>query len=400
MAEAKDALMTVPLQNGHVLVVDDDPDIVVTLTDFLESEGYRVDSAGTGISAIDKVHHNRFNVVILDLGLPDRDGLSVLESIQQLDPHLPVVILTAFTNSERTIGSLFQGAFAYLTKPYNRAELRATIRRALGVQALTAKTRVIEEALSESEERFRAIVQSAPDAIIVSSEDGRITSWNRAAAALFGHDERDMLGQPFTALIAPPDHARCQEATARCVPSDATAGEPAPVELTGRHRSGALFPMEVSFATWTVGRHRSFSAIARTITDRKRAEAELRESEMRFRQLAENIRDVFWLTDPEKGTMLYVSPAYETIWMRSCRSLYENPLSWLDAIHPDDRPRIEAAARHNQASGQYAETYRIVRPNGSIRWIRDRAFPVLNDQGVIYRIAGLAEDITDTHRHP
>lgn len=391
--------MSTSLQTGHVLVVDDDPDIVLTLHDFLENEGYQVDSASTGLAAIEKIHTERFNVVILDLGLPDRDGVSVLESIQQLDPHLPVVILTAFTNSERTIGSLFQGAFAYLTKPYNRAELRATVRRALGVRALTAKTRVIEEALSESEERFRAVVHSASDAIIVLSESGAITSWNRAASALFGYDEREILGQPFAALLVPSEHARCQTALERCLTRDPAAHEAAPIELMGCHLSGTHVPIEVAFATWTIGQHRYFSAIARTIADRKRTEAEIRESETRFRQLAEHIRDVFWLIDSANGTLLYISPAYDAIWLRSRQRLYEDPPSWFEAIHPDDRLRVEAA-RGNLATGQYAEIYRIIRPDGSLRWIRDRAFPVVNDQGTIYRIAGLAEDITDTPWHP
>ena len=111
------------------------------------------------------------------------------------------------------------------------------------------------------------------------------------------------------------------------------------------------------------------------------ATAALRVSEERFRQLAENIEEVFWMTDPSKTTMIYVSPAYETIWGRSCQSLYESPRTWIDAIHPDDRPRVaEAAARQaadvREHPGAYDQVYRIVRPDGTTRWVRDRAFPV------------------------
>lgn len=123
-------------------------------------------------------------------------------------------------------------------------------------------------------------------------------------------------------------------------------------------------------------------------------EERVRESEERFRQLAENIREVFWLSSVDKNEMLYISPAYETIWGRSCQSLYAAPRSWLDAIHPEDRERVTQAALNDQAAGQYAVEYRILRPDGSQRWILDRAFPIRNAAGEVYRIAGIAEDIT------
>ncbi len=121
----------------------------------------------------------------------------------------------------------------------------------------------------------------------------------------------------------------------------------------------------------------------------------LRESEARFRQLAENIREVFWMTDVRKNQMIYVSPGYEAIWGRSCQSLYDSPRDWVSALHEEDRERVLKAALANQVSGKYDETYRIVRPDGSIRWIHDRAFPVRDEAGEVYRITGIAEDITE-----
>jgi PAS domain S-box-containing protein len=137
-------------------------------------------------------------------------------------------------------------------------------------------------------------------------------------------------------------------------------------------------------------------AVANVIAEaveRAHAEQALRVSEERFRQLAENIREVFFMTDPGAREVLYVSPAYEDIWGRSRESLYREPRSWLDAVHADDRPRAEAALS-GLARGEYDEEFRIVRPRGDVRWVRSRAFPVRDDGGAVYRVVGIAEDTT------
>jgi diguanylate cyclase (GGDEF)-like protein/PAS domain S-box-containing protein len=142
-------------------------------------------------------------------------------------------------------------------------------------------------------------------------------------------------------------------------------------------------------------------AVQRELRDAKarrehtQAEEALGESELRFRQLAENIREVFWLSDPSKNEILYVSPAYEEIWGRRAEALYSSPRDWIEAIHPEDRGRVLEAAAIKQANGDYDEEYRITRPDGSIRWIRDQAFPVLGEGRKIVRLAGVAEDITE-----
>jgi PAS domain S-box-containing protein len=111
--------------------------------------------------------------------------------------------------------------------------------------------------------------------------------------------------------------------------------------------------------------------------------------------LAENISHVFWLANLEGTQVHYVSPAYEKIWGRSCESLHTNPASWMDSIHPDDRERIAESERLHLVSGQHDHTFRIIRPDGSLRWIRGRAFPVRDESGNLIRVAGIAEDITE-----
>lgn len=130
------------------------------------------------------------------------------------------------------------------------------------------------------------------------------------------------------------------------------------------------------------------------LTDLKRAENTLAASEERFRQMAANIREVFWMADIEFKQILYVSPAYEKIWGRSCASLYTQPKSFLQSVHPDDLAHVLANVEHQRQNG-FSHEYRIVQPDGSIRWIWEQAFPVSNDMGYPHRLVGISQDITD-----
>ncbi len=130
----------------------------------------------------------------------------------------------------------------------------------------------------------------------------------------------------------------------------------------------------------------------------KGTSARLAEALERFEQVINNITEVFWLTDVAKREMVYISSAYQRVWGRKCEELYREPHSWGAALHPDDRDLIQRRAATEQAKGGYDVEYRILRPDGAMRWIRGRAFPVRNQQGEVYRIAGIAEDITERKR--
>jgi PAS domain S-box-containing protein len=142
------------------------------------------------------------------------------------------------------------------------------------------------------------------------------------------------------------------------------------------------------------GRITRVHGTAQDVTESRVQLRQLRESEERFRLMAATISDVFWMRSPVLGDLRYISPGYESLWGRSCESVYASPLSFLDAIHPEDRARVEAVMRAHPPSA-FALEYRVVRPDGSIRWVRDRAFPIRDEHGEIALLTGAAADITE-----
>ena len=130
--------------------------------------------------------------------------------------------------------------------------------------------------------------------------------------------------------------------------------------------------------------------------ERERFEASLRESEARFQEVVTHINEVIWLFDVEKQQVIYVSPAYEAIWGRPIADLYSRYDEWVESIHPEDRGSAQKAFEEDIARGGSApREYRIVRPDGTVRWILDRSFPIADENGGITRITGIAEDVTE-----
>ncbi len=124
----------------------------------------------------------------------------------------------------------------------------------------------------------------------------------------------------------------------------------------------------------------------------------LRESEARFREMAESVGDAFFVRDPGRSRPVYVSPAYERIWGRSLESIYADLLSWMEAVHPDDRGRVSTAIEAARETGKFEEEYRIIRPDGDVRWVSSRSIPVRDETGELKWVIGIARDITERTR--
>ena len=145
----------------------------------------------------------------------------------------------------------------------------------------------------------------------------------------------------------------------------------------------------------TMGRPKSLVGTNYDITRHQLAEDKLKESEELLRQITENSPGVFYVHDRALNRFIYVSPAYEKVWGRNCQELYDNPYSFIDAIHPGDLPFMQEAIRLESEEEKYIDNkYRIIQPGGNVRWVHSRNFPVMNKQGKLYRVIGIAEDIT------
>lgn len=239
---------------------------------------------------------------------------------------------------------------------------------------------------------FRYVVEHSVDLIQSVRANGRFEFVNRAWLDSLGYSPEDVKSLELKDVIHPDHWARCDDAFNRI-----QNGEQIPfiqTVLVGKNQQQILVEGTAS-ARILDGKFHATYSVLRDVTKSRRAEESLQANEMKFRQMAENIHEVFYLTDLKTGTLIYISPAYEQIWGRTTQSLYENMQSFVDAIHAEDRPRVFASLEKQSKGVTTDEEYRVIRLDGSIRWIRDRGFPVLDEYGRAYRVSGITEDITD-----
>jgi PAS domain S-box-containing protein len=255
-----------------------------------------------------------------------------------------------------------------------------------------------EAALRASELQFRAIFEMASVAMAQADpHTGRLLRVNERLAVLTGYTRDELLGMRVSEITHPDDWERNWAVLQRAI-----SGELAEFELEKRfvRKDGSItwVLLNATILRDAAGLPMRIMAVIQDINGRIEAVRQLRESEARFRQVVETITEVFWVSDRARGKIVYVSPGYELVWGRPSEALYASSRVWEESIHPDDRDRVLAAADTKQAAGDYDESYRIIRPDGGVRWIYDRAFPVRNEAGVVERIVGVAEDITERRK--
>jgi len=378
---------------SSVLIVEDDPDLSLALADYLQHEGYTVRSVATGRQALHEAEEHAFGAVVLDLGLPDLSGFAVLRGLEELDPLLPVIVLTASIQEQYTVESLRRGAFAYITKPYNRDELRIILRQAVDVRRLLIKMGHVEEALSTKEEQFRQVVHTAPDGIVLADGNGRVVSWNAAAERLFGYTDAEIIGQLLTTIMPSryrDDHQRGLE-RAKAVGGSIQTGRT--IEVYGLRKDGSEFPIELSLSTWRSHGRLLSCSIIRDITLRREDEAKLLQQQIEQQVLLDLIPAMVWYKDSKNRILRANRHAAEsidkTVEELEGKSTYDLFPEEAEKYHQDDLAVI--------ASGEpklgIVELYEI--SPGQKRWVQTDKVPYRDAQGHVIGVLVFAQDITE-----
>ena len=237
--------------------------------------------------------------------------------------------------------------------------------------------------LDATEREFQSIFDSTLDAILIIDNRAICLEANPAAMDLLGTARPELLGHTIGSFFS---HAN-EDAWRRLACGESGHGE---MQLVRRTRETIFVEYTVQ-ANYLPGRH---VAVLRDVSQKLQDQTALRESDERFRQMAGNILEVFWMIDAATRHVVYVNPAFEAITGRPCETLSDNPASYQELFHPEDRVRVLTRLEEAFQSGQFDEEFRIIRPDHATRWISVRGFPVRDAAGTLCRLVGTAQDIT------
>jgi PAS domain S-box-containing protein len=252
----------------------------------------------------------------------------------------------------------------------------------------------LEEKFAETEGLLRHLVEGANDIIYITDDKGIFTYVNPSGLRISGYSEEEIIGKHFTDLIV----SEFREPTERFYKKQFAERIPNTYfEYCITTKQGETLWLGQQVQLLMKGdRVLGFQSICRDITDRRKAERALRESEERFRQLAESVNDIFVLMQPANPySFIYVSPAYERLTGCKVDRLYEDPTEWLSVVHEEDRPGVaEMIDSFICGRGAFDSEFRIVRQGGEIRWVWTTGFPIKGDDGHVRRFALVARDVT------
>jgi PAS domain S-box-containing protein len=392
--------MATTMNDYSILIVEDNQDLVMGLQDLLHHDGYAVTAAGTVAAAIKLVRAHRFNAILLDLGLPDGDGLEVLKESQRLDPSLPVVIVTAHISSDRTVGTLAQGAYAYLTKPYDREELRHTLRRAIGVKELAVKVEQTERLLSQSEERLELVIQGSHDGFW----DGQVLPgkpwsspstpvwWSPHVKSMLGYTDEEFpdVLESWASRLHDEDRDRVFAAlTAHIERRDPYDEEYRLLTKAGEYR----WFRARGQAIWDeTGRVTRMSGSLRDVTDRKQAEDALRRNEQLLQNVINNTTAVIYVKYTD-GRYLLTNRRFEQLFHLTTDQIVGHtdheifPKDIADAFRAND---VTVSERNSAV--EYEEY--APHSDGLHAYISIK-FPLCDHTGKPYATCGISTDITE-----
>ncbi|MEI6315561.1 MAG: PAS domain S-box protein, partial [Syntrophus sp. (in: bacteria)] len=251
-------------------------------------------------------------------------------------------------------------------------------------------------ALHKIEHKYHQLAKDMPALICTFLPDSTLTYVNKAYCELFQKQPEDLVGQKFLDFL--PDDGTRENVRRQYI----SLTPENPVKTYEHKVIVSDGTNQYHWHRWTDraffsddGQISYFQSIGQDITKHKEADEAQRESEKRFRLITDTIEEVFWMADTGIQENFFISSGYERVWGRTLQSLKEDPQSFIAAAHPDDRARLMSVLEVKKTGQPFDHEYRIIRPDGSIRWIWDRGFPIEDDEGHVTRYVGVATDISE-----
>ena len=374
----------------HVLHVDDDLCLLEVSKQILMMENsFEIDTATSVDEAFKKMEQQNYDAIISDYVMPQKDGLQFLQGLRERQNSIPFVIFTGKGREEVAIRALNLGADQYLNKTGDPetvyCELAHAIRQA--VDRRSAQIKVLER-----EAKLNAILESSPEAITITDLDGNIVECNKVTADLHGvQSKEDLVGKNAFGLIAERDR---EKATQTLKKKTIAQGSVKSVEYTLLTEGGREFPGELSASVVkdASGKPELLVAITRDITERKKAEEALRESEEKFKGLVESTSDWIWQTD-KKGVYVYVSPKIKDIGYEPEEVVGKTPFD----LMPKDEARRTAKFLGEIAEKKEAfhgfEKW-VVHKNGTAVLLETSGIPIFDQKGDLVGYRGVDRDVT------
>jgi len=263
-----------------ILLVDDTPENLLSLEAALEGLGQDLVLARSGTEALRHLLDNDFAAILLDVKMPDMDGFQTAELIRsrKRSRHTPILFLTGYKSEEHLFRGYDLGAVDFLFKPIIPEILRSKVGVFVELSRNTALLRRQAEVLGKAELKFRSLLEAAPDAMIISAEDGHISLVNSQVEAVFGFRREELIGQNIR-LLVPDWSCHCSSSNGMV-----TIWPRSPVELSARHKGGHQFPVEISLSPLQTEEGLLLTSAIRDITQRKRADEAIRELNMTLEQ--------------------------------------------------------------------------------------------------------------------
>ncbi|MCG7920587.1 MAG: PAS domain S-box protein [Candidatus Thiodiazotropha lotti] len=255
--------------------------------------------------------------------------------------------------------------------------------------------RKLSSEISKSEENYRKIVENSHDGIFQVDLNGEIQFANVRLAEMLGYKLSEIIGLPLHGFIQEESREEAVGSLLKGVGEESDSYE---VKFINRKGEEVWTSLNTSRIRDDQGRVCGILSLVRDIDVLRKERSRLRESEEKFKQLTHSIKEVFWLGSPDWQQVFYISPGYEQIWGRSRESLYDNALNWMEALPEDDLKCVEEFLGEERSQDWVELTfpeYRVYRPDGTMSWVEAKAFAIKNERGECYRIAGIAEDITE-----